>query len=162
MAQTKQGAIKVAASRLGISREEYILNIKNGLKWCTGCKKWHHYTAFGLNKLKTDGLAQSCLAFNREYHKKRYAKKEKVSRRGCRYVKARDGDKKQARRRVNHMVDVGLLPNPNDLPCSNCNNKNESKRNEYHHHNGYSPEHHEDVVVLCTYCHSREEPHESD
>lgn len=33
---------------------------------------------------------------------------------------ARDGDKKQARHRVNCEVNSGAIPSPNDLPCFDC------------------------------------------
>lgn len=78
----------------------------------------------------------------------------RVPRKGTRLAKTRDGDKKQARARINHLIYIGFLPDPNTLICSSCKNTKKSKRNEYHHHNGYTAEYHEDVIVLCSVCHA--------
>jgi len=67
---------------------------------------------------------------------------------------ARDGDKRQARRRVQTLIDNGTLPRLADVVCADC--KKEPAR-EYDHHNGYGAEHHEDVVALCASCHHNRE-----
>ena len=68
---------------------------------------------------------------------------------------AREGDYRQARRRVNYLVDLGLLPRPNNLPCADCGHvwKPGQLRHEYDHHLGYDAQHHEDVEAVCTPCH---------
>lgn len=68
----------------------------------------------------------------------------------------RDGDKKQARQRINVEVRTGHRPHPNTLPCSECGHEwsDGERRHEYHHHKGYSAEHHYDVIPLCTECHA--------
>lgn len=154
MAQTKQGALKVAAKNRGITYSDYLEKIKEGLKWCSGCKQWHDYSAFGLDATRSDGLSASCLKYRRLFYKKSYTPKKRKSKKGSRFVKVRDGDRKQARSRVNHLVEIGLFPSPNSLKCSICNNTRPSKRNEYHHHNGYGRRHHEDVIVMCSSCHA--------
>ncbi len=40
MAQTKQGAIKIAAKKANLSVEEYLRKVQKGLKKCTFCKEW--------------------------------------------------------------------------------------------------------------------------
>jgi hypothetical protein len=70
---------------------------------------------------------------------------------------ARDGDREQARGRVNHLVRVGLLPDPNDVPCTDCGHTGTDRRHEYDHHHGYAPAHHEDVQAVCSGCHHRRE-----
>ncbi len=75
-------------------------------------------------------------------------------------VVPRDGDFKQARGRVNHLVNVGLLPDPNDVPCADCGHVFAvgERRHEYDHHHGYDAQHHECVESVCTTCHhAREE-----
>ena len=68
-----------------------------------------------------------------------------------------DGDKKQARHRVNMEVRAGALPDPNSLPCADCGHvyADGERRHEYDHHNGYTAEHHLTVQAVCTVCHSR-------
>lgn len=41
MGQTKDGALKIAASKIGVTLEDYRAKFAAGLKWCTGCKTWH-------------------------------------------------------------------------------------------------------------------------
>ncbi len=69
----------------------------------------------------------------------------------------RDGDKVQARQRVNQMVKTGILPRPNDLPCKDCAHewKIGDKRHEYDHFKGYAAEHHLDVEPVCSPCHAK-------
>lgn len=67
----------------------------------------------------------------------------------------RDGDKVQARQRVNVEVRTGRRPHPNTLPCVDCGHvwSKGERRHEYDHHLGYAPEHHLDVEPVCTLCH---------
>lgn len=68
----------------------------------------------------------------------------------------RDGDKAQARQRINVEVRTGRRHHPNTLPCMDCGHvwSEGERRHEYHHHNGYGPDHHYDVIPLCTECHA--------
>lgn len=68
---------------------------------------------------------------------------------------AREGDKRQARRRVNHEVETGRRPHPNTLPCADCGHVwiDGERRHEYDHHLGYDAAHHGDVQAVCTTCH---------
>ena len=67
----------------------------------------------------------------------------------------RDGDREQARARVNVQVQRGERPFPNALPCVDCGHvwKEGDRRHEYDHHLGYDAEHHLDVVPVCGPCH---------
>lgn len=67
----------------------------------------------------------------------------------------RDGDRKQARQRVNVEVRTGRRPHPNTLPCVDCGHvwHEGDKRHEYDHYLGYAAEHHLDVEPVCTVCH---------
>lgn len=70
----------------------------------------------------------------------------------------RDGDRKQARRRINVEVREGRRVHPNTLPCASCGHvwSPGERRHEYHHHLGYAAEHHYAVEPLCTACHAAE------
>jgi hypothetical protein len=69
----------------------------------------------------------------------------------------REGDKKQARQRVNVEVRTGYRPHPNTMPCTDCGHIWEpgERRHEYDHHLGYAAQHHYDVQPVCTDCHAR-------
>jgi hypothetical protein len=69
----------------------------------------------------------------------------------------RDGDRKQARQRINVEVRTGRRPHPNDLPCVDCGHvwSKGERRHEYDHHLGYAAEHHGDVQSVCTLCHTK-------
>lgn len=71
----------------------------------------------------------------------------------------RNGDKKQARQRINVEVRGGRRPHPNTLPCAKCGHvwKDGERRHEYHHRSGYGPDAHYDVESLCVRCHSKQE-----
>jgi hypothetical protein len=69
----------------------------------------------------------------------------------------RDGDRLQARQRINVEVRSGRRLHPNALQCVDCGHvwKEGERRHEYDHHNGYDAAHHLDVQPVCTSCHSR-------
>lgn len=69
----------------------------------------------------------------------------------------RNGDKKQARQRINVEVRTGRRPHPNTLPCVDCGHiwSEGERRHEYDHHLGYAAEHHYDVLPVCTECHAK-------
>lgn len=62
MAQTPEGARRIAAARIGIPFETYEAMLAAGMKWCTTCKKWHKRREFGADSSRTDGLSTRCLA----------------------------------------------------------------------------------------------------
>ena len=59
----------VAATKLGISVEQYRANVKAGQKWCSGHKAWHALatTPWTRDKNKRSGLAGSCAEWGRDY-----------------------------------------------------------------------------------------------
>jgi hypothetical protein len=78
------------------------------------------------------------------------------ARSGPKHYQPRDGDKKQARRRINVEVRTGRRAHPNALTCAGCGHvwSEGERRHEYHHHLGYGAENHYNVIALCTECHS--------
>ena len=157
MAQTKAGAELAAAKRLGITVEDYRRRVVTE-KWCTGCKAWHPHVAFGRDASRFDGLASICMETRGTAARAHYVPKPRPKK-GRTFVPARDGDKKQARRRVNYFVEAGLLPAPNTVPCVDCGHvwAVGERRHEYDHHLGYAAEHHEHVEALCSKCHHARE-----
>lgn len=75
----------------------------------------------------------------------------------------RDGDKEQARQRINVEVRTGYRLHPNTLPCADCGHvwRLGERRHEYDHHRGYAAEHHYDVIAVCTTCHARRDNHKT-
>ena len=68
----------------------------------------------------------------------------------------RDGDKQQARQRINVEVRTGYRLHPNYIPCADCGHvwKEGERRHEYDHYAGYAPENHGKVQSVCTTCHA--------
>ena len=156
MAQTPEGAIKVAAQHIGVTAEEYVRLVAAGQKWCMVCKRWQPVGEFGKDRSRVDGLASGCREGRNTSSRDRYVSRPPPVP-GRAYVESRDGDKLQARGRVNHLVRVGILPDPNDVPCVDCGHvwTEGERRHEYDHHRGYEAGHHEDVEAVCSRCHHR-------
>ena len=125
-------------------------------KWCTRCKDRHPTSAFGKDRTRGDGLSASCLASRRAK-----SKKPQVGSFGRRkWLKpTRDGDKRQARRRVNYLVEQGRIPRPDDLPCVDCGDEVycNAYRHEYDHAHGYNGENQLYVEAVCSRCHHNRE-----
>lgn len=87
-----------------------------------------------------------------------YVKRGRQGRHGW-LVPTRDGDKKQARRRVNYLVEQGLIPNPNDLPCIDCADEVfvQPRQHEYDHARGYNGVNQLYVEPVCVPCHHNRE-----
>lgn len=156
MAQTKAGAEKVAARKAGLTIEEFRERIASGQKRCTSCDRWRPQSTFSVDASRGDGRDASC----RDCKSARWraAYKPRPRKRGRRYAAARDGDRLQARGRVNHLVNIGVLDDPNSAPCTDCDHRTgDGVRHEYDHHLGYAAEHHESVQAVCTRCHAKRE-----
>lgn len=127
-------------------------------KQCSSCNETKPVSAFAKDRSRSDGLTYRCRACRNAGARGSYSPKERPAS-GRRFVAPRDGDVRQARRRVNHLVDVGILPDPNTVPCVDCGHvyAEGERRHEYDHHLGYTAEHHEDVEPVCTTCHHARE-----
>lgn len=137
---------------------------KTGIEWtdatklCSDCREIKPVSAFARDRTRTDGLTYRCRECRNAHSRARYAPKPGPTP-GRRFVEARNGDQAQARRRINYLVEAGLIPAPNALPCADCGHVHApgERRHEYDHHLGYSSEHHEDVEAVCTTCHHARE-----
>jgi 5-methylcytosine-specific restriction endonuclease McrA len=76
---SKMGTLKVAASKLGLTLDEYLSRIESGMKWCTRCKSWKHVSEFRADRSRGDGRASTCSSCS--YVRKTYGpgKRERVS-----------------------------------------------------------------------------------
>jgi hypothetical protein len=148
------GSLAAAANRVGLTVTEYQDRVNAGLRWCFRDQAWESAESFGKDSSRTDGLARSCRRSTNAASRRNYLPKGRPKP-GRRFAPARDGDKVQARRRIDHLINIGLLPDPNELPCSDCGHRTGpgERRHEYDHHLGYDAEHHEDVEAVCTTCH---------
>jgi hypothetical protein len=159
MAQTREGALKVQALKAGISVEEYQKKILDGQKWCYLCRAWHPLSFFGVDKTRYDGFVPACMESRNRRGRERYVPipSEKRKPHGPPAKEPRDGDKKQARRRINVLVRTDRLPHPNSVPCVDCGHvwKKGQRRHEYDHVKGYGKESHYKVEVVCTTCHGK-------
>ena len=158
MTQTPEGVLKAAAARTGLGVDEYLDRLNKGLLHCWRCRAWHDAGEFGKDSTRSRGRAASCRRSTNAATRARYQPRPRPEP-GRRYVAPRDGDQLQARRRVNYIVDAGLLPDPDDVPCTDCGHEHgtDERRHEYDHHLGYAAEHHEDVEAVCTKCHHARE-----
>lgn len=153
--QTKIGAEKQAAGACGLPLEEYRRRRDAGEKRCNVCKQWKPEREFNIDRSRGDGLYPGCRDCQNARSRAKYTviPFDKRKPYGPSPGIPRDGDKKQARSRVNKLVQRGRLPRPNDVRCSRCGHIGNDKRHEYHHQNGYGKRFHTDVTVLCTTCH---------
>jgi len=157
MSGTRQGALKGAARRIGISQLEYQSKIDAGQKRCSGCDTWRPISEFGKDSSRGDGLSTVCYSCRKKRYDETYvpvpADRRKKS--GPQRIPRRPGDKLQARSRINHDVKLGIIPHPNDLACVDCGHIGDDRRHEYDHRLGYEPEHHYEVDAVCSACHHR-------
>lgn len=147
--------IRAAATKIGISAREYAEHVVAREKWCSGCRAWHPLSVFSTDRSRGDGLRATCA----DGARRRYVRKANPGPFGPSPAAPRDGDKRQARRRVNVLVRTGRLPHPNTLPCTDCGHEwpEGERRHEYDHRSGYGAEAHLSVDAVCTTCHHRRE-----
>ena len=156
MSGTSEGALRRRARQVGLSVSEYIDMLNKGMAWCYRDQAWEPASEFGRDASRSDGRDRSCRRSKNAAARRAYQPSARPPA-GRRFVNPRSGDQKQARRRVNHLVNVGVLPNPNDVPCADCGHSGTGRRHEYDHHLGYEAEHHESVEAVCSRCHHARE-----
>jgi hypothetical protein len=153
------GAAKRLAFRAGLGVAEYLARAAAGEKYCWRCRAMHRVEMFGEDASRPDSRASACRDSKNARAQALYEPRPASSRLGTFLAESRDGDKRQARARVNHRVEIGRLPHPNTLPCTDCGHVHVSgeRRHEYDHHLGYAAEHQLDVEAVCTTCHHERE-----
>lgn len=155
MAQTKAGARRIAAGRLGVTVLEYEEKLAAGLKHCGICRAWLARPYFSGDSSRVDGLASCCrdCVSARARSKYQPVPPEKRLPMGPAPHPERGGDKKQARGRVSTLVRNGTLPPQASVPCVDCGHIGDDRRHEYDHFNGYGQGAHTVVEVVCSVCH---------
>lgn len=135
---SREGALKVAAGKIGIPIEQYKKNIADGLKWCYKCRTWRQRSQFDVDKSRGDGRTAACIECRRvKIRKKRIGfPPSKLA-------------QQQASSAISYEVKKGRMTRAADLPCRDCG----GNADEYHHHLGYSRGHWLDAVPLCKSCH---------
>lgn len=159
MSQTREGAIKIIARRIGVSVDEVKRHHSHGEKWCWKCHGWKGFTAFGLDPSRNDGYAVYCLLHRRVTIKAPWVPRinHLTGHPGPVPSIPRHGDKKQARERVHTEVRNGRMPSASDIPCMDCGHvfKPGELEHHYDHFKGYSIENHLEVQAVCSPCHTR-------
>lgn len=127
-------------------------------KRCSNCGDYKPRSEFGRDRSRPDGLTYWCRGCKNARSRERYVKKGHPGRRGW-LAPVRDGDKKQARRRVNYLVEQGLIPHPDDVPCADCVDMllTPGGRHEYDHARGYDGKNQLYVEAVCQRCHRNRE-----
>ena len=59
-------ALRAEAARAGVTVQEYLGRLSQGLMYCYRCEDWHDADAFGRDRRRLSGLAGSCLRSVRE------------------------------------------------------------------------------------------------
>lgn len=159
MAQTTIGAAKIQAKRIGVTLAFFLEQRANGIKWCRKCKDWRELSCFNKDAARSDGLAVYCRTHRHVEVRQPWRPRPNplTGKPGPAPLPPRDGDKAQARHRINVEVRTGRRVHPNTLPCVDCGHTYlpGERRHEYDHYKGYTAAHHYDVQAVCTLCHAQ-------
>ena len=137
---------------------------KSAIQWTDGktcggpCGEAKPLAAFAQDASRPDGHTYWCRECRNARSRERYIRKGHPGRRGW-LAATRDGDRRQARRRVNYLVEQGLIPRPDELPCVECADMllTDGGRHEYDHARGYDGENQLYVEPVCQRCHRNRE-----
>jgi hypothetical protein len=153
MAGSAAGMMKRLAAKVGIVADEFARRCAAGEKYCWRCTALHPRSAFDVDPSRVDGLNPACRDSRNRAAKAAYVPRPRKSKLGKFFAPSRAGDKRQARARVNHRVEIGTIP------CMDCGHVHAAgeRRHEYDHHLGYAAEHQLDVQAVCTTCHRKRE-----
>jgi len=156
MAGTKVGSMRRLANQNGMTLEAFLYRIASGEKWCYGCDAWHTSSEFFADRTRYDGVSPICRKKRNEWNRARYVPHPKTHS-GPLPHPPRDGDKSQARQRINVLVRTARLPRPNTLPCTDCGHRwtQGERRHEYDHARGYDGANHYHVEAVCSACHHK-------
>lgn len=154
MANTTAGGKKHAALAAGVSVDEFEARTASGMGSCAAYRTWLPRGSFGLDRSRLGGLHRKCTACRGIIRRARYRPKERVSSGGRKPIPPRDGDREQGRRSVNYLVEIGMLPAPDAVPCTDRAHAWAGGRRcpGYDHHLRYGVDHHLDVQPVCVGC----------
>lgn len=142
---------------MGMSVEEQASGVDGRI--CFRCHRHRRREEFPCDRSRPGGFGYECRECRNARQAATYKPVPRDMRRtpGPQRIPRRDGDKKQARSRINHDVQRGARPSPNELPCFDCGHVGTDRRHEYDHFLGYAAERHYDVQAVCSSCHHRRE-----
>lgn len=132
---------------------------KTGISWtdatCSACALVKPLSEFAIDRSHANGHTSVCRECRNAQQRAKYTRKPARSRRGILLAPTRDGDKRQARRRINHLVESGQLPRPEEVGCMDCGDMQGfgAARHEYDHARGYDGENQFYVEPVCSHCH---------
>lgn len=142
------------------------------MKQCIHCKKYRSEEEFGYASTARDKLQSWCRQCKREFaatpsereRRRRYKKSEAGKVANKKYWHGEKGkalststrkayrekypERYKAHNAVTIAINRGRMPSASTKICA-CG----EKADLYHHHNGYSKEHHLDVIPVCFKCH---------
>ncbi|HLO46942.1 MAG TPA: hypothetical protein VK211_00730 [Kamptonema sp.] len=159
MANTKTGGQKSAAFKIGCTWQEYSQKRQSGFNWCSVCRTWMPLAFFNNDANSVDGKCNKCKSCSRAIDRQRYkpVPLDQQKPRGFAPHPPRDGDKQQARNRVNREVRKGKLPRAQTVPCTDCGHIGSDRLHEYDHYLGYAAINHLAVQCVCVPCHNKRE-----
>lgn len=137
---------------------------KSGIQWtdatkrCSQCCTDKPRSAFANDSSRPDGLTYLCKSCRNAKVRARYTPKSRPGPRGWQTA-TRDGDRRQARRRINYLVEQGRIPKAADMPCFDCGDAvfTDNPRHEYDHARGYDGDNQLYVEPVCQRCHRNRE-----
>lgn len=151
----KLRGLKSAATKIGVSVEEYLHNLEIGLNWCGSCKTFLSCDLFFDVSGKSVGKDNRCKNCKRAKDRHRYKPVPLEER--IRNLPPTDGNKTQARNSVRKQVRKGRLPHARTVPCTDCGHIGDNYRHEYDHFLGYDAINHLNVQCVCQPCHRKRE-----
>ncbi len=136
-------------SECRMCQHEWEYGYRGSPKGQAGRKRYtstEHFKALQRRNYRRYWYSQKGQATQRRYDQSANGKAR--SRRATATYRRRHPDRVAARNAVKKAIRTMQLPQPKDVNCD-CGNK----ADHWHHHLGYAPEHHLDVVPLCRKCH---------
>jgi len=123
-------------------------------KVCLGCGIEKPLEEFQRAARARDGRRPRCKVCQRDDDLLRKSGQRELWQGGRKPHAGRDGDRVQARRRIQYLVRRGVIPSASELPCTDCGHVwlPGEPRHSYDHARGYGPGHHDDAEPVCSTC----------
>lgn len=119
--------------------------------WCRACVASYNKSYFATDIGKDARNRGNRLWRQSEKGRAYFKRPEVLAKLNAKVKRYRDkgGPKVDARDAVRRAKRRGELARPSTIACLHCG----AQARDYHHHKGYDPEHHLDVIPLCRPCH---------